>query len=156
MTERPAMAAERDSTDRYVAAFMQDRSVRRSMRGDRRERFACLAAGRDGRRGAFADVGVLGTEYFRHDERKHALIGDRSGTGLWTRRLVSVRLAEAAPLTAACGSICGSGGASLKTRRLRSSVRAANAADERDCFRPGRQDRPRRVAPQGCARRWCW
>ena len=25
MTERRAMAAERDSTDRYVAAFMQDR-----------------------------------------------------------------------------------------------------------------------------------
>jgi ribonuclease R len=41
----------------------------------------------------------LGFEYFRHDERKHALIGDRSGTTYKMGDKLAVRLMEAAPLT---------------------------------------------------------
>jgi ribonuclease R len=42
---------------------------------------------------------VLGTEYFRHDERRHALVGERTGTVYSLGAIVAVRLAEAAPLT---------------------------------------------------------
>ena len=41
----------------------------------------------------------LGFEYFRHDERKHALIGDRSGTAYKMGDRLAVKLMEAAPLT---------------------------------------------------------
>jgi ribonuclease R len=42
---------------------------------------------------------ALGTEYFRHDEKQHALIGDRTRTVYRLGDTVSVRLVEAAPLT---------------------------------------------------------
>jgi ribonuclease R len=41
----------------------------------------------------------LGAEFFRHDEKRHALVGDRSGTTYRLGDMVRVRLAEAAPLT---------------------------------------------------------
>jgi len=42
---------------------------------------------------------ALGFEYFRHDERRHALIGERSGTKYGLGDILPVRLVEAAPLT---------------------------------------------------------
>ncbi len=44
-------------------------------------------------------VRALGTEYFRHDERRHALVGERTGTSYSLGDILRVRLAEAAPLT---------------------------------------------------------
>ena len=44
-------------------------------------------------------IRALGTEFFRHDEKRHALVGDRSGTTYRLGDIVRVRLAEAAPLT---------------------------------------------------------
>jgi ribonuclease R len=41
----------------------------------------------------------LGYEFFRHDERLHALIGERSGTKYGLGNILPVRLVEAAPLT---------------------------------------------------------
>src|ERR1700761_5113226 len=41
----------------------------------------------------------LGFEYFHHDERKHALVGERTGTTYKMGDHIAVRLAEAAPLT---------------------------------------------------------
>jgi len=154
MTERRAMAAERDSTDRYVAAFMQDRvGATFGCAGDRRDavRPVC-AAGRDGRRGAFADARA-GYGVFPPRRAQTCAVGDRSGTVYGLGDIVSVRLGRSGaahrrpavsiwrqrrslPLedTAACGRPC----------------RAANAADERDCFRPGRTRSSAAVAPQGC------
>ena len=42
---------------------------------------------------------ALGGEYFKHDEHKHALIGDRTGTAYKLGDIVAVKLVEAAPLT---------------------------------------------------------
>ena len=42
---------------------------------------------------------ALGTEFFRHDEKRHALVGDRTGTVYHLGDIVRVRLTEAAPLT---------------------------------------------------------
>jgi ribonuclease R len=41
----------------------------------------------------------LGPDFFRHDEKRHALIGERTGTVYRLGDIVTVRLAEAAPLT---------------------------------------------------------
>ncbi len=80
MTERRAMAAERDSTDRYVAAFMKDRMGAtfdaRITGVTRFGLFVRLAeTGADG----LLPIRALGGEYFQHDERKHALIGQPLG-----------------------------------------------------------------------------
>ena len=100
MTERRAMAAERDSTDRYVAAFMQDRigaTFDARITGVTRfGLFLRLAeTGADG----LLPVRALGFEYFRHDEKRHAMIGDRTGTVYKLGDIVAVKLVEAAPLT---------------------------------------------------------
>ena len=80
MAERRAMAAERDATDRYVAAFLADR-VGAEFAGritgvTRFGLFVRLAeTGADG----LVPVSSLGGEYFIHDERAHALVGERTG-----------------------------------------------------------------------------
>jgi ribonuclease R len=100
MTERRAMAAERDSTDRYVAAFMEDRvGATFDARITGVTRFGLFVRLRDTGAEGLLPARALGTEYFRHDERKHAMIGDRSGTTYKLGDIVAVRLVEAAPLT---------------------------------------------------------
>jgi ribonuclease R len=44
-------------------------------------------------------IRTIGAEFFRHDERRHALVGERTGTAYKLGDIVSVRLREAAPLT---------------------------------------------------------
>jgi ribonuclease R len=100
MTERRAMAAERDSTDRYVAAFMEDRiGATFDARITGVTRFGLFVRLAETGAEGLLPVRALGSEYFQHDERKHALIGDRSGTSYKLGDIVAVRLAEAAPLT---------------------------------------------------------
>jgi len=100
MTERRAMAAERDSIDRYVAAFMQDR-VGAMFDGritgvTRFGLFLRLAeTGADG----LLPMRSLGPDFFRHDEKNHALVGERTKKTYRLGETISVRLAEAAPLT---------------------------------------------------------
>jgi ribonuclease R len=100
LAERRAMAAERDATDRYVAAFLSER-VGATFEGritgvTRFGLFVRLAeTGADG----LVPIASLGTEYFIHDERAHALVGERTGA-LWRLgRAVEVRLKEATPIT---------------------------------------------------------
>jgi ribonuclease R len=100
MTERRAMAAERDSTDRYVAAFMEDRvGATFDARVTGVTRFGLFVRLAETGAEGLLPARVLGTEYFRHDERRHALVGDRTGTLYSLGDIVRVRLAEAAPLT---------------------------------------------------------
>jgi ribonuclease R len=100
MAERRAMAAERDATNRYVAAFLAER-VGAEFEGritgvTRFGLFVRLAeTGADG----LVPIASLGAEYFIHDEKAHALVGERTG-GLWRLgRMVDVRLKEATPIT---------------------------------------------------------
>jgi ribonuclease R len=98
--ERRAMAAERDSNDRYIAAFMSDR-VGAEFAGKisgvtRFGLFVRLAeTGADG----LVPVRSLGREFFNHNEREHALFGERSGLTFRLGDKVRVRLEEATPLT---------------------------------------------------------
>ena len=100
MTERRAMAAERDSTDRYLAAFMQDRVgavfTGRISGVTRFGLFVRLTeTGADG----LLPMRALGMEFFKHDEKRHTLTGDRTGTTYKLGDMIQVRLAEAAPIT---------------------------------------------------------
>lgn len=98
--ERRAMAAERDATDRYLAAFLSER----------------IGAIFEGRITSVAGFGVfvrldetmgdglvpvshLGDEYFFLDEAARTLIGTQSGDRWQLGMKVRVRLLEAAPIT---------------------------------------------------------
>jgi ribonuclease R len=100
MTERRAMAAERDSNDRYVAAYMEDRvggTFEARVTGV--TRFGLFVRLPESGAEGLIPARTLGFEYFRHDEKQHALIGDRSGTKYSMGDKLAVRLMEAAPLT---------------------------------------------------------
>ncbi len=98
--ERRAMAAERDATDRYIAAFLSER-VGAQFEGritgvTRFGLFVKLAeTGADG----LCPVSSLGDEYFVHDDKAHALVGQRSGARWRLGTAVTVRLREATPIT---------------------------------------------------------
>ena len=99
-TERRAMAAERDSVDRYMAAFMQERiGAQFDGRISGVSRFGLFVALSETGADGLVPISTLGHDYFRHDEQQHALVGERTGLTLRLGDIVTVRLAEAVPLT---------------------------------------------------------
>jgi ribonuclease R len=96
--ERRAMAAERETADRLVAAYLADRvgaEFEARVSGvTRAGLFVRLSdTGADG----FVPAATIGNDYYRHYEDAHALIGDRTGQGYRLGDDVSVRLVEAIP-----------------------------------------------------------
>ncbi|KQP04197.1 ribonuclease R [Methylobacterium sp. Leaf99] len=100
--ERRAMAAERETIDRLIAHHLADR-VGATFTGQisgvtRSGLFIKLdETGADG----FVPISTIGADFYRHDEARHALVGERSGE---THRLgdrVEVRLVEAAAVAGA-------------------------------------------------------
>jgi ribonuclease R len=94
------MAAERSATDRYIAAFLADRvGAEFEGRITGVTKFGLFIrldeTGADG----LAPVSTLGGEYYVHDERSHALVGERTGRRWPLGLAVTVRLAEATPVT---------------------------------------------------------
>lgn len=99
-TERRSMAAERDAMDRYIAAFLEDHvGATFSGRITGVTRFGLFVrldeTGADG----LVPVSTLGSEYFTHDDRAHALVGERTGKRFTLGRRVEVKLMEATPVT---------------------------------------------------------
>ncbi|WP_159982165.1 MULTISPECIES: ribonuclease R [unclassified Novosphingobium] len=100
--ERRAMEAERETIDRYVAAWLSSRVG---------EVFDCritgvqkfgffatiLSLGGDG----LVPVSTLGDERFGYDEKAQVLVGERTRTTYAIGQIVRLRLAEANPLTGA-------------------------------------------------------
>jgi len=100
MTERRAMAAERDSTDRYVAAFMEDRvGAEFDARITGVTKFGLFVRLKDLGAEGLIPARSLGAEYFRFDARAQAMRGERSGTVFGLGDGVKVTLVEAAPVT---------------------------------------------------------
>ncbi|ENZ81663.1 MULTISPECIES: ribonuclease R [Caulobacter] len=98
--ERRAMAAERDATDRYIAAFLADR-VGATFEGRITgvTRFGLFIKLTDTGADGLVPVSSLGAEFFVHDDKMHALVGERTGKR-WPLGLgVEVKLVEATPVT---------------------------------------------------------
>lgn len=99
-TERRSMAAERDTTDRYLAAYLADR-VGNEFAGriSGVTRFGCFVrldeTGADG----LIPIRTLGREFFHYDARTQTLMGADTGMTLAVGQRVTVRLAEAVPVT---------------------------------------------------------
>lgn len=117
-TERRAMEAERDTIDRYVAAWLSSRVG---------ETFECRITGVQGF-GFFATieklggdglvpVSTLGREYYRYDEGAQKLIGESSGKEYAVGDRLPLKLAEANALTGALKfEVPDADGAAIETR----------------------------------------
>jgi len=98
--ERRSMAAERDTTDRYLAQFLADRlGAEFAGRISGVARFGLFVrldeTGADG----LVPIRSLGDEYFHHDSEAQTLTGETSRRVFGLGQAVQVKLAEAEPAT---------------------------------------------------------
>ncbi len=98
--ERRAMAAERDATDRFIASWLSER-VGSEFEGRITgvTRFGLFVKLHETGADGLCPIARLGEEYYAHDESSHALVGQRTGGRYRLGMLVTVRLAEATPVT---------------------------------------------------------
>lgn len=94
------MVAERDTNDRYLAAFLSDKiGAEFAGRISGVQAFGVFVrldeTGADG----LIPVRSLGAEYFRYDRDENLLTGTSTGTEIGLGQRVTVRLAEAVPVT---------------------------------------------------------
>src|SRR6478735_902249 len=100
MLERRAMEAERETVDRYVAAFLADQVgqlVECRITGVQPFGFFATVEDLGGDGLIFAKD--LGQEYFRFDEAARALVGDETGETYRVGQRLTLRLAEANPVS---------------------------------------------------------
>jgi len=99
-TERRSMMAERDTTDRYLAAFLSDR-VGTEMAGriSGIARFGVFVKLDDTGADGMIPLRNLGDEYFHFDAESLTLIGNSSGTVISIGQRATVKIVEAAPVT---------------------------------------------------------
>lgn len=116
--ERRAIAAERQTVDRLIAAYLADRIgaqfAARVSGVVRTGLFVRLyETGADG----FVPASSIRGDFFRHDERRQALIGTRTGAGYALGDEVEVRLIEAVPSAGALRFEMLSEGAYMTSKR---------------------------------------
>ncbi|MFA7585176.1 MAG: RNB domain-containing ribonuclease, partial [Novosphingobium sp.] len=100
--ERRAMEAERETIDRYVAAWLASRVgevFECRITGVQKFGFFATIVGLGG--DGLVPVSTLGDERFGFDERAHVLTGEETGTRYAIGDFLRLRLAEANPLTGA-------------------------------------------------------
>ncbi len=101
-TERRAMAAERETIDRYVAAWLSVRVgevFETRITGVQKFGFFATIVGLGG--DGLVPVSTLGSERFHYEEKAQVLEGEQSGTRYAIGDRLRLRLAEANPLTGA-------------------------------------------------------
>jgi len=128
-TERRAMKAERETFDRLLAHFLADR-IGASFDGriagvTRAGLFVKLDdTGADG----FIPARTIGSEYFRFEENRHALVGSASGESFRLGDPVTVKLIEAAPVAGALRfELLSEGRREFGTRRSKSGAHRRDA-----------------------------
>ena len=99
-TERRSMAAERDTTDRYLASYLSERvGTELTGRISGVQRFGAFVkldeTGADG----LIPVRSIGSEYFHFDHDTQTLMGSETGLTLGLGQKVTVKLTEAVPVT---------------------------------------------------------
>jgi ribonuclease R len=128
MTERRAMLAERETSDRLLAQFLATKIgaefMGRISGVTRAGLFVRLAeTGADG----FIPASTIGADYYRFIEDMQALVGDRTGETFRIGDTVKVRLLEAAPVAGA-----------LRFELLSEGVRGKPSSGKRGPKRPSR------------------
>jgi len=135
MTERRAMAAERETSDRLLAAFLATKigaQFTGRISGVTKSGLfvRLLETGADG----FVPASTIGADYYRYVEEQQALIGERTGETFRLGDTVDVRLQEAAPVAGA-----------LRFELVSEGTRGSPSSYKRDGARPQK--------PRGALRR---
>jgi ribonuclease R len=131
-TERRAMAAERETADRLIAGYLADRvGAEFSARISGVTRSGLFVRLSDTGADGFVPAATIGDDYFRHDEKARALIGDRTGETYRLGDDVRVRLVEAIPMAGALrfeilSSGKRDGGPPVKARSAHGRLRGRN------------------------------
>ncbi|MES2492109.1 MAG: VacB/RNase II family 3'-5' exoribonuclease [Pseudomonadota bacterium] len=143
-TERRAMEAERETIDRYVAAWLSTRVGEVfSTRITGVQKFGIFATiiglGGDG----LVPVSTLGDERFSYDEKAQILKGEQSDTRYAIGQIMDLRLAEANPLTGALKFELPDGGGSIEPRGQPAGLKKNGG------HLVGHRGRPRNIRHQG-------
>ncbi len=145
VTERRAMAAERETVDRLIAHHLADQIGAefhgRVTGATKAGLFVALDdTGADG----FIPAATLGADYYRFDEVRQALVGERTGEMHRIGDRVEVRLVEAAPVAGALRFELLSEGSYVKGPRGRPGPQRRSSGTK---TAPGRA--PSRSGPRG-------
>jgi ribonuclease R len=98
--ERRAMVAERETMDRYVAAFLADQvGALLKCRITGVQPFGFFATVEELGGDGLVPAATLGDDYYRYDEARQSLIGDESGETYALGQRLTLRLAEADPVS---------------------------------------------------------
>jgi len=99
-TERRSMTAERDTTDRYLSAFLSDRiGVEMGGRISGIAKFGVFVKLDDTGADAMIPIRNLGAEYFHYDAETQTLMGADTGVMIGLGQRVTVKLVDASPTT---------------------------------------------------------
>ncbi|MFT3690549.1 ribonuclease R [Paenirhodobacter sp.] len=144
-TERRSMTAERDTTDRYLAAYLSERvGAEFAGRISGVQKFGAFVkldeTGADG----LIPVRSIGREFFHFDPDNQQLVGADSGMVIGIGQRVRVRLAEAVPLT---------GGLELELLEVEGATMPAPGKGKRKGFKPGRRMAALKARERGVARK---
>jgi ribonuclease R len=135
MLERRAMEAERDTIDRYVAAYLADQVGQLiECRVTGVQPFGFFATVEDLGGDGLVLAKDLGTEYFRYDEAARTLVGDETGETYRLGQRLTLRLADANPVSG-----------SLRFELPEGSYGGASAPSRRDRTRGSRRGRPANI-----------
>ncbi|MGB3167474.1 MAG: ribonuclease R [Alteraurantiacibacter sp.] len=154
VTERRAMEAERDTVDRYVAAWLSARVgevFETRITGVQGFGFFATIVGLGG--DGLVPVSTLGREYFRYDETAQALIGEDSGTRFSTGDRLQLRLGEANPLTGALKFELPESGGGQKVEPRGKRPEKKTHKDRKGKHQVGQRGRPGNIRHQGRGRK---
>lgn len=142
-TERRAMEAERETTDRYVAAYLSAQVgevIDARITGVQNFGFFATVEGIGG--DGLVPVSTLGRDYFQYDEASQTLIGEKSGQEFRPGMRLQLRLAEANPISGALRFELPEDGTPSASERRTHKGKPAK-------FSPGKRGRPSNIRHQG-------
>ena len=152
-TERRAMEAERDTIDRYVAAWLSERvGDVFDTRVTGVQKFGLFATilglGGDG----LVPISTLGDERFGYDDKAQALVGEHTGTRFAIGMILKLRLAEANQLTGALKFEpvdLAAGASGIERRGQHLAERKGEGPRRAGAHLVGRRGRPGNIRHQG-------
>ena len=154
-TERRAMEAERDTIDRYVAAWLSGRvgeTFQTRITGVQSFGFFATIVGLGG--DGLVPVSTLGSDYFRYDETSQSLVGERSGQSYTTGDKLELQLGEANALTGALKFVpIDSDGNPIETRGRPPEPYKKHKSRGQPKFKQGQRVRPKNIRHQGKKKR---
>jgi ribonuclease R len=143
-TERRAMEAERETTDRYIAAFLSAQVgevVQARITGVQNFGFFATVEGIGG--DGLVPVSTLGKDYFHYDEASQTLIGEKTRQEYRPGMRLELRLAEANPVSGSLRFELPEGGSFAPDRfKHKGKAKAGN-------FDVGKRGRPKNIRHQG-------